>query len=142
MVGRTALVGVAVLVGAQLACRRNGPNQPGTTSAADVRGDAAADAGDADADADAQTVGDAALVDGGKACSLGGVTQTAGTQVMMFREASDFAALLSAADAGANQQQRTDQFRNAGGILVPFATHCTVLETMSAVLKVQLTNGS
>lgn len=129
-----------MFVGALLACRRNGPNQPGTTSAADVRGDAAADAGDAQADA--QTVGDAALVDGGKACSLGAATQTAGTQVMMFREASDFAALLSAADAGANQQQRTDQFRNAGGVLVPFATHCTVLETMSAVVKVQLTDGS
>jgi len=140
-VGRTAIVGLALLLGALLACRRNGPNQPGTYGAADVKNDAAApDAGDAAVDA--QVVGDAALVDGGKACTLGGATQTAGTQIMMFREAADFSSLLAAADAGANQQQRTEQFRNAGGILVPFGTHCSMLETMSAVVKVQITDGS
>lgn len=133
------MVGLALLVGALLACRRNGPNQPGTYGAADVKSDAGADAGDA---RDAQVLGDAALIDGGKACVLGGATQTAGTQIMMFREAADFSSLLAAADAGANQQQRTDQFRNAGGILVPFGTHCTVVETLSAVVKVQITDGS
>jgi hypothetical protein len=60
----------------------------------------------------------------------------------MFREAGDFANLLAAADAGANQQQRTEQFRNSGGVLVPYGSHCTVLETMSAVVKVQVTDGS
>jgi len=132
------MVGLALLVGA-FACRRNGP-QPIPNGAADVKSDAAVDAGDAATDA--AVVGDAALIDGGKACMLGGATQTAGTQIMMFREAADFSSLLAAADAGANQQQRTDQFRNAGGILVPFGTHCTMLETLSAVVKVQITDGS
>jgi len=147
-VGRTAMMGLAVLLGALLACRRNGP-QPGPAGASDMKGDAAGavDAGDAaadvsDAQVDAQSSADAALADGGKTCSLGGPTQTPGTQAMMFREAGDFSTLLAAADAGANQQQRTEQFRNAGGILVPFATKCIVLETMSAVVKVQLTDGS
>lgn len=139
-VGRVAMVGLAVLVGALLAaCRRNGPNQPGTWNASDVN-DAGTDAGDAAVDG--QAVGDAALADGGKPCTLGGATQTVGTQVMMFREAADFSNLLAAADAGANQQQRTEQFRNAGGILVPFGARCTVLETMSSVVKVQVTDGS
>ena len=146
VVGRTAMVGLAVVLGALLACRKNGP-QPGPAVASDLKGDAAADAGDAaaevsDAQVDAQPSADAALADGGKACSLGGPTQTPGTQAMLFREAGDFSTLLAAADAGANQQQRTEQFRNAGGILVPFATKCIVLETMSAVVKVQLTDGS
>ena len=139
-VGRTAVVGLALLVGALLACRRNGPNQPGTYGAADVKNDAAApDAADAQADAE---VAPAAPLLSGKACVLGGATQTAGTQIMMFREAADFPALLAAADAGANQQQRTEQFRNSGGILVPFGTHCTMLESLSAVVKVQVTDGS
>ncbi|HEX5100272.1 MAG TPA: hypothetical protein VFV94_12270 [Polyangiaceae bacterium] len=137
--GRAALVGVAVLVGALLACRKNGP-QGGSWGAPDVQNDAGADAGDAAADG--QAVGDAAPVDGGKACTLGGATQTVGTQVLMFREAGDFSNLLAAADAGANRQQRTEQFRNAGGVLVPYGSHCTVLETMSAVVKVQVTDGS
>lgn len=145
-VGRLAMLGLALLVGALLACRKNGPQQAGTLGASDVTRDAAADAGDAsdagDAQADAEPVGDAALVDGARACSLGAATQTAGAQVMVFREAGDFAALLAAADAGANQQLRTEQFRNAGGILVPFATPCSVLETLSAVVKVQLTGGA
>ena len=134
--GRAALVGL-VLVGAPLACRKNGP-QGGSWGAPNVASDAGSDAGAVDG----QALGDAALGDGGKACTLGGATQTAGTQVLMFREAADFSNLLAAADAGANQQQRTEQFRNAGGILVPFGSHCTVLETMSAVVKVQVTDGS
>jgi hypothetical protein len=141
---RTVAVGLVMLVGAPLACRKNGP-QGGSWGAADVKSDAGVtDAGDAqpDAQADAQVDGAAALVDGGKPCSLGGATQTAGTQIMMFREAGDFAALLASADAGANQQQRTEQFRNAGGILVPFGAHCAVLDTMSSVVKVQITDGA
>ena len=138
---RVALVGLAVLVGALVAaCRRNGPDQPGTWGAADVKNDVGADAGDAAVDG--QAGGDAALADGGKPCTLGGATQTVGTQVMMFREAVDFANLLAAADAGTNQQQRTEQFRTSGGVLVPFGARCTVLETMSSVVKVQVTDGA
>jgi len=135
------MVALAVLVGA-LACRKNGP-QGSSWNAADVKNDAAVvDAGDAgDAEVDAAAVGVVALADGGKPCTLGGPTQSAGTQSMMFREAGDLAALLASADAGANQQQRTEQFRNAGGILVPFGARCVVLETMSSVVKVQVTDG-
>jgi hypothetical protein len=151
-VGRKAVLALALLFGALLACRHNGPNQPGTVTGADLsRVDAALpDAGDARAVGDAGSVGDAgpaalgmaAPADGGKSCRLGGVTQSQGTQIVMFRQAGDFEKLLAAADAGANQQQRTEQFRNAGGILVPFGTACTVLETASTVTRVQITEGS
>ena len=84
----------------------------------------------------------APLLEGGRPCKLGGPTAVAGTQVLLFREADDFAKLLATADAGATQQQRTEQFRTAGGALVPFGTACSALETLSAVVRVQITEGA
>jgi hypothetical protein len=150
LLGRTTILALAVfggvLGGALVACRHNGPNQPGTRTGAEAAPPVAvADAGASDAavaaPGDAGAVGTVPLVAGGRACKLGGATATTGTQVMLFREADDFSKLLAAADAGANQQQRTEQFQNGGGALVPFGTACSALETLSAVVRVQITDG-
>ena len=111
---KSAILALAALVGALVACRRNGAEQPAPALAPEVsQADAAApDAAATLAAPDAAVVGAVALVDGGRACKLGSVTGTEGMQIMLFREAGDFATLLASADAGASQQQRTDQFRN------------------------------
>ena len=147
--GRTVILALAVVVGALLACRHNGPNQPGTQTVAEaaqpaaVPDAAAPDAAVADAAASPANAAAAPAprLEGGRACKLGSVTSTPGTQVMLFREADDFTKLLATVDAGANQQQRTEQFRTAGGALVPFGTPCSALETLSAVVRVQITEG-
>ena len=140
---RTAILALAVLLGALLACRHNGPNQPGTVTGAEAAQPPAPDAAVPDAAAAPATTpaAIAPLLAGGRACKLGGPTAVDGSQVMLFRDAYDFVSLLAAADAGATQEQRTERFRNAGGSLVPAGTPCSAFETQSAVVRVQITEG-